>query len=85
MYPKLIASVASIAESTVDELTRSEGREVSLEEDTNLATRLVIPQEGYSCDTVTGVPAGITEFLDPLIKHGGFLFIYCGYTSCILM
>lgn len=72
-----------VSENTADELARSEGREVKLEEDSDLQLPFLLPEDGYSCDIVRGVPAGLQEFLQPLIQAGtflsGFLYYYYDY------
>ena len=82
MFPKLIAGVVGIAESTADELTRSDGKEVKLEEETHLMAPFLVPGEGYSCDIVTGMPAGLAEFLGPLSKQGAFCCVGVGGEEC---
>ncbi|XP_035207092.1 afadin-like isoform X1 [Stegodyphus dumicola] len=67
---EFIDSVVKVAENMADELTRSEGREVKLEEDSDLQLPFLLPEDGYSCDAVRGVPAGLQEFLQPLIQAG---------------
>ncbi|KAG8189760.1 hypothetical protein JTE90_012933 [Oedothorax gibbosus] len=67
---ELIESVVKVAENTADEQARSEGREVKLEEDSDLQLPFLLPEDGYSCDIVRGVPAGLQEFLQPLIQAG---------------
>ncbi|XP_064629486.1 afadin-like isoform X2 [Lineus longissimus] len=66
----LINRLVSMAENTADELIRSEGREVHLEEDPDLHLPFLLPEDGYSCDIVRGIPNGLPEFLDPLINSG---------------
>ncbi|KAG1681978.1 Afadin [Nymphon striatum] len=63
----LLANVIKVAENTADELTKSDGREVKLEEDHELQLPFLLPEDGYSCDIVRGVPAGLQEFLFPHI------------------
>lgn len=53
-----------------DELARSDGREIKLEEDVELQLPFLLPEDGYSCDVVRGVPQGLTEFLQPLQSAG---------------
>jgi afadin len=62
----MIETIVRVAENTVDEVTNSEGREVSLEEDFVLMLPFLLPEDGYSCDIVRGVPSGLTEFIAPL-------------------
>ncbi|XP_013410608.1 afadin isoform X2 [Lingula anatina] len=66
----LIDSVVAVAENTADELTRSDGRDVRLEEDPDLNLPFLLPEDGYSCDVIRGVPGGLPEFVDPLCQTG---------------
>lgn len=68
--PDLIESVVAVAENTADELARSDGREVRLEEDPDLQLPFLLPEDGYSCDVVRNIPNGLQEFLDPLCQRG---------------
>ncbi|KAG8583293.1 hypothetical protein GDO81_008357 [Engystomops pustulosus] len=67
---ELIESVRSVAENTADELARSDGREVQLEEDPDLQLPFLLPEDGYSCDVVRNIPNGLQEFLEPLCQKG---------------
>ena len=67
---ELIDSVAAVAEHTADELARSDGREVRLDEDVELQLPFLLPEDGYSCDIIRGVPGGLQEFLELLIDTG---------------
>ena len=66
----MIDTIVRVAENTVDEVTNAEGREVRLEEDFVLQLPFLLPEDGYSCDIVRGVPGGLTEFLAPLQRGG---------------
>ncbi|XP_064342526.1 afadin isoform X12 [Camelus dromedarius] len=66
----LVDSVVAVAENTADELARSDGREVRLQEDPDLQLPFLLPEDGYSCDVVRNVPSGLQEFLDPLCQRG---------------
>uniref|UniRef100_A0A2R5LKM4 Putative actin filament-binding protein afadin n=1 Tax=Ornithodoros turicata TaxID=34597 RepID=A0A2R5LKM4_9ACAR len=66
----LIEGVVKVAENTADEQARNEGREVQLEEEADLQLPFLLPEDGYSCDIVRGVPAGLQEFLQPLALSG---------------
>ncbi|KAG8123635.1 hypothetical protein E2320_019033 [Naja naja] len=46
--PELIENVVAVAENTADELARSDGREVQLEEDPDLQLPFLLPEDGYS-------------------------------------
>ena len=67
---ELLQRVVAVAQSMSDELLRSEGREVRLEEDPDLQLPFLLPEDGYSCDIVKGVPNGLTEFLMPVTSTG---------------
>ncbi|XP_020663945.3 afadin isoform X6 [Pogona vitticeps] len=67
---ELIENVVAVAENTADELARSDGREVQLEEDPDLQLPFLLPEDGYSCDVVRNIPNGLQEFLDPLCQRG---------------
>ena len=62
--------MVAVAENTADELARSDGREVQLEEDPDLQLPFLLPEDGYSCDVVRNVPNGFQEFLEPLVQRG---------------
>ena len=66
----MIDTIVRVAENTVDEVTSSEGREVRLEEDFVLQLPFLLPEDGYSCDIVRGVPGGLADFLAPLQRVG---------------
>ncbi|XP_036782358.2 afadin isoform X2 [Manis pentadactyla] len=66
----LIENVVAVAENTADELARSDGREVQLQEDPDLQLPFLLPEDGYSCDVVRNIPNGLQEFLDPLCQRG---------------
>lgn len=67
---ELIDNVVAVAEHTADELIRSDGREVRLDEDEELQLPFLLPEDGYSCDIIRGVPQGLQEFLQLLIETG---------------
>lgn len=61
----LIDDCVRMAESVADELTRADGREIRLEESPELPLALLLPVDGFSCDVVRGIPAGLVDFLTP--------------------
>lgn len=67
---QLLEGVVKIAENMADEQIKSDGREVCLEEDADLQLPFLLPEDGYTCDTIKGIPKGIEEFIDPLAKGG---------------
>ena len=54
----MIDSIVRVAVNTVDEFTKGDGRQVSLEEDFLLQLPFLLPENNYSCDIVRGVPGG---------------------------
>lgn len=66
----LIDAVVSAAEASADSLIQSEGRDVRLEESLDLHLPFLLPEGGYSCDTVRGIPTGFREFLEPICRKG---------------
>ncbi|XP_016772689.2 putative uncharacterized protein DDB_G0282133 isoform X9 [Apis mellifera] len=67
---ELIENVVRVAESVADTLARADGREIRLEEEPTLALALLLPEDGYSCEVIRGVPPGLAEFLAPLQRDG---------------
>uniref|UniRef100_A0A6M2DRG4 Putative actin filament-binding protein afadin n=1 Tax=Xenopsylla cheopis TaxID=163159 RepID=A0A6M2DRG4_XENCH len=68
--PPLIEIAVRNAESIADELIRGDGREIMLEEASELSLALLLPDDGFSCDVVKGVPHGLVDFLQPLQSTG---------------
>ncbi|KAA8581893.1 hypothetical protein FQN60_008633 [Etheostoma spectabile] len=74
--PDLINVVVASAKASADNLIRSEGRDIQLEESLDLHLPFLLPEGGYSCDTVRGIPPGFREFLEPICQKG-----LCSLTS----
>ncbi|XP_069573808.1 afadin-like [Brachyistius frenatus] len=74
--PGLMDAAVTAAEASADRLLRSEGRDVQAEESLDLHLPFLLPEGGYSCDTVTGIPPGFVEFLEPICQKG-----LCSLTS----
>lgn len=55
-----------MAESTVDEAIRADGRHIRVEEEPLIGLAFILPEDGYSCDIVRGIPTGLVDFLTPL-------------------
>lgn len=62
--------MVAAAEASADELIRSEGRRVQLEESLDLGLPFLLPDAGFSCDTMRGIPPGFLEFLEPVCQKG---------------
>lgn len=67
---ELIDNVVRVAENLADELARSDGREIRLEEEDELLITFVQPEEGFSYEVARGVPPGLIEFIQPLQQAG---------------
>ncbi|XP_034714054.1 afadin [Etheostoma cragini] len=74
--PDLINAVVASAKASADNLIRSEGRDILLEESLDLHLPFLLPEGGYSCDTMRGIPLGFREFLEPICQKG-----LCSLTS----
>ena len=59
-----------LAKVHTDEQVLSTGMELNLEEDPNLELKFHIPQQGYSSDSIWGIPPGLQDYLDPFISAG---------------
>ncbi|KAF6728720.1 Afadin [Oryzias melastigma] len=68
--PGLIDAVAGAAETSADNLIRSEGRDIQMEESLDLQLPFLLPEEGYSCHAVSGVPQGLADFLESIHQKG---------------
>ncbi|KAM6961323.1 afadin-like [Aplochiton taeniatus] len=66
----LIDSVVGSAEACTDDRVRSEGQDIQLDESLDLHLPFLLPEGGYSCDTVQGVPRGFREFMELLCRKG---------------
>ncbi|KAK9959434.1 hypothetical protein ABG768_009561 [Culter alburnus] len=65
----LIERVAGLAETSTD-ILRGEGGEIRLEEELELHLPFLLPEDGYSCDSMHGIPKGFQEFLEPICRKG---------------
>ncbi|CAG0894654.1 unnamed protein product [Cyprideis torosa] len=68
--PEQVDKVVRVCEVSVDELLRADGRPVRLEEEPELSLPFVLPEDGYSCEILRGIPQGLPEFLAPLQSNG---------------
>ena len=63
-----IQCMVKMARNTTDELIIKEGREIRLEEESDLQLPFLLPEDGYSCDIVRGIPTGLQEFVQTLVQ-----------------
>ncbi|XP_033984906.1 LOW QUALITY PROTEIN: afadin-like [Trematomus bernacchii] len=68
--PEVVEAVVLLSGSTADQLILSEGREVFLQESLDLQLPFLLPEGGYSCSSITGTPAGLRDFLEPICRKG---------------
>lgn len=66
----LIDAVVAATEASTDDLIRREGRDIQLEESLDLHLPFLLPEGGYTCDNVRGIPWGFREFLEPICQKG---------------
>uniref|UniRef100_A0A3Q3KSL7 Afadin, adherens junction formation factor a n=1 Tax=Mastacembelus armatus TaxID=205130 RepID=A0A3Q3KSL7_9TELE len=77
----LIDAVVTAAAASADNLIQREGRDIQLEESLDLHLPFLLPEGGYSCDSVRGIPPGLREFLEA-ICHKGLCSLTCHPNSC---
>ncbi|XP_052826944.1 afadin [Octopus bimaculoides] len=66
----LIDRVVTVARNMADDLAHSDGNEIKVEEDRELQLPFLLPEDGYSCDIIRGVPNGLPDFLETFIRNG---------------
>ncbi|XP_054164184.1 afadin-like [Oppia nitens] len=66
---EMIEALVKVAE-VADEMARQEGRDVQLEEEPDLQLPFLLPEDGYSCEIVSGIPSGLIEFVQPMVQMG---------------
>jgi len=67
---ELVGHLVMNSASTVDAQLQEEGREVRVEEPTDLNLPFLVPEDGYSCEFVRGLPTGLVEFVDQYMHAG---------------
>ena len=85
MNKTLIEDLVRLARGHRDEALQGEGQEVGLEEDPHPELLFHIPKDGYSGETVTGLPASLLEFLQPMISAGWCHIYVYRYTFTLHM
>ncbi|XP_061750135.1 afadin-like [Nerophis ophidion] len=66
----LMEAVVASARTSADEVIGGEGRDIRLEESLHLHLPFLLPEGGYSCSDVTGIPPGFRDFLEPISRRG---------------
>jgi len=67
---ELVGHLVMNAASTVDAQLQEEGREVRVDEPADLRLPFLVPEDGYSCEFVKGMPTGLVEFVDQFTRAG---------------
>lgn len=68
--PEVVEQLVYGTQTTVDESMRNEGLELCVDEPVSLQLLFLLPDDGYSCEFVKGVPSGLTEFVMPFVRNG---------------
>lgn len=68
--PAFASELIVLAQAHRDEALQNDGLEINLEEDPNLELPFLIPQQGYSCDNIVGIPPGLQDYFEPMISAG---------------
>lgn len=66
----VINQLAEIAAKQVDEQFLADGRKIVVNEALDLQLPFLLPEDGYSCDYVKGLPPGLAEFADLFVQMG---------------
>jgi len=70
LSPDVMNRLVDDIEIQVDRQLISDGREIVLNESLDLQLPFLLPEDGYSCDYVKGMPPGLTEFIDTCVQTG---------------
>ena len=76
---ELVGHLVMNAASTVDAQLQEEGRDISVEEPSDLGLPFLVPEDGYSCEFVRGMPAGLVEFVDHFVHAGQSFILFASY------
>jgi afadin len=66
----VINQLAEVAAKQVDEQLLADGRKVVVSEPLDLQLPFLLPEDGYSCDYVKGMPPGLAEFTETFVLMG---------------
>ena len=78
----MIDSLVSMAESTTDDVLKKEGWDIQLEVDSDLHLPFLLPEDGYTCDSMQGIPHGFRDFLEPICHKGMIEYLLQLLKSC---
>ncbi|CAF0924092.1 unnamed protein product, partial [Didymodactylos carnosus] len=68
--PTFSQAVLSAARKFVDDNLCKEGVPLQLHEDRELNLPFLLPEDGYTCDTVRSIPQPLFEFIEPMSRTG---------------
>ena len=81
----VVDKLVALATLHTDKQLQTEGLSLNLEEDINLELPFHVPEDGYYCDGLVGVPSGLQEYLESAVNAGGFeRVLMCG-RRCVLV
>ena len=81
----VVDKLVALATLHTDKQLQTEGLSLNLEEDINLELPFHVPEDGYYCDGLVGVPPGLQEYLESAVNAGGFeRVLMCG-RRCVLV
>ncbi|CAF0791452.1 unnamed protein product [Didymodactylos carnosus] len=63
-------AVLSAARKFVDDTLCREGVPIHLHEDPKLNLPFLLPEDGYTCDTIRSIPQPLFEFIEPMSRDG---------------
>jgi len=67
---ELVGHLVMNAASIIDAQLQEEGRDIVVEEPADLNLPFLVPEDGYSCEFVRGMPTGLMEFIDQFVHAG---------------
>jgi hypothetical protein len=70
LSPELCNQLLIIAVNTQDRLLNLDGKQIQLEEEADLQLPFLLPEDGYSGDTIKGLPTGLLNFIEGLQNSG---------------
>jgi len=63
-------SLLSIACQHVDENLHREGFSIQLAEESDLNSSFLLPEDGYTCENLRGIPQQLFDFIEPMSRLG---------------
>ena len=70
LSPETINQLVNDVVKHVDQQLLADGRDIIVNESLDLQLPFLLPEDGYSCDYVKGMPPGLAEFIDTCVQTG---------------